>query len=247
MLRAIAGNQQQSQALQNVVIVTTNWDKPQAADVEDAKETDLQGLLTLALNISPDQFMRHDGSKWSALRIVNIVKGKTPTPLYIQTQLESNADPAFTKAAEEMLGDINTFIQAKRVEDINLRDQIRRARSSGDRSTATTLIDQLTQLGAALGHLEAEENKLEASVDWDQASRDNIQLEGKITEMHGLATTDWKAEYERMKNEAVCILFTMPKKVFHSAILGRTCISTRPAWISDMQWDVRTTRRVITR
>ena len=219
MLRAIAGDQQQSQALQNVVIVTTNWDKPPAAGVNrDAKEVELYAwLLTPILNIGLDQCMRHDGSKWSALRIVSIVKGKTPTPLYIQIQLESNTDPAFTKAAEEMAGDINTFMQAKRAEDNNLRDQIRHARSSGDRDRVTTLIGQRTQLKAVLDRLETEEDKLEASVDWDQASRDNVQLEEKITEMHDLATTDWRAEYERMKNEAVCILFTMPKKVFFTA------------------------------
>lgn len=203
MLRAIAGDQQQSQALQNVVIVTTNWDKPLPAGVDrNAKETDLQGLLTPELNISPDQSMRHDGSKWSALRIVNIVKGKTPTPLYIQTQLESDADLAFTKAAEEMVDDINTFIRAKRAEDDDLRVQILRARRSGDRTRATTLTDQLTQLGPVLDCLRAEAAKLQTPVDWDQASRDNAQLEGKITEMRDLATTDWKAEYERVKNEA---------------------------------------------
>jgi hypothetical protein len=208
MLSKIAGDQQH--AARNVIIVTTGWEKPVPQGVDRAaNQASLQTILAPTFN--SDQSMQHDGSKWSALRIVNFLKMKTPTLLYIQTQLANDADPAFTSAGVELLGDIDSFIQDKREEDDRIRNRLRMARRDGDRARATTLADNLTQLGVLLDRLRAEEPKLEASVDWDQATRDNAQVEAKITEQYTLATTDWKAEYDKAKAEAVCILITIPK------------------------------------
>ena len=215
MLSKIAGDQQH--AARNVIIVTTGWEKPVPQGVDRAaNQANLQTILMQTFN--PDQFRQHDGSKWSALRIVNFLKMKTPTLLDIQTQLANNADPAFTSAAVEMLGDIDAFIQAKREKDDCIRNRLRMARRDGDRARATTLANDLTQSGLLLDRLRAEEPKLEVSVDWDQATRDNAQIEAKITEQYTLATTDWKAEYEKAKAEAVCILITMSKQISHTQV-----------------------------
>ena len=222
MLSKITGDQQHF--ARNVIIVTTGWDRPVPQGVDRAaNQANLQSILSPTFN--SDQFMQHDGSKWSALRIVNVLKRKTPTLLYIQTQLANNPDPAFTSAAVEMVGDINAFIRAKRAEDDRIRDQLRTARLNGDMAGVTTLVNNLSQSGVLLDRLRAEEPKLEAPVDWDQATRDNAQIEAKITEQYTLATTDWKAEYDKAKVEAVCILITMPKQISHTptAILGSTC------------------------
>lgn len=221
MLSKIAGDQQY--VARNVIIVTTGWERPVPQGVDRAaNQANLQTILKPVFN--SDQFMQHDGSRWSALRIVNVLKRKTPALLYIQTQLANNADPAFTSAAVEMVGDINAFIQAKRAEDDRIRNQLQIARRDGDVARATTLAKNLTQSGALLDRLRAEESKLEESVDWDQATRDNAQIEAKITEQYTLATTDWKAEHDKVKVEAVCILITMPKAISHPcAISGSTC------------------------
>lgn len=207
MLSKIAGAQ-----YENVIIVTTGWDKPEPSGVNRAaKKADLKTILKATFK--PDQFMRHDGSKWSALRIVNVLKRKNPTPLYIQTQLATNPDPSSTEAAREMLGDINKRLKAKRADDEGIRDQILNAT---DKARVTTLTKALTQIGVVLGRLMKEGEKLRASVDWDQAARDNVQIEAKIKEQYTLATTDWKAEYDKVKVEAVGILITMPKQISHT-------------------------------
>jgi len=162
--------------------------------------------------------MQHDGSKWSALRIVNVLKMKTPTLLYIQTQLSNNANFRLTSAAMKMTSDINAFIRAKRAEDDGIRDQLLIARGNGNTDEETTLTNRLAQLEVLLDRLRAEERKVQASVDWDQATRDNAQVEAKIMEQYTLATTDWKAEYDKAKVEAVCILITTPKQISHTQV-----------------------------
>jgi len=222
MLSKITGDQQHF--ARNVIIATTGWDRPVPQGVDRAaNQANLQTILAPTFN--SDQFMQHDGSKWSALRIVNVLKTKTPTLLYIQTQLANDPDPAFTSAAVELVGDINAFIRTKRAEDDRIRDQLPIARGNRDMAGVTTLTNNLTQLGVLLDRLRAEESKFQAPVDWDQATRDNAQIEAKITEQYTLATTDWKAEYDKAKVEAVCILVTMPKSRYltPSAILGSTC------------------------
>ena len=215
ILLKIAGDQQH--AARNVIFVTTGWEKPVPQGVDRAaNQASLQTFLTPMFN--SDQIMEHDGSKWSALRIVNVLKRKTPMLFYIQTELANNANPAFTSATVELVDDINAFIQAKQAEDVCIRDELQIARRGGDRARVTTLANNLTQLGVFLDRLRAEETKLEVSIDWDQATRDNVQIEAKITEQYTLATTDWKAEYDKVKVEVVCILITIPKQISHTKV-----------------------------
>jgi hypothetical protein len=184
ILSRIAGDS----ALKNVIIVTTKWE-------QIAKEAALRGLLK---QILPDQFKRHDGTKLSALNIIDSILKKTPELLRIQIELEADKDPASTTAGQELIEDINELITAKQAEDRQLRKDIANARKVKDKDKMKVLDAKLDKLGNILGRLKAEQDKLEAPVNWEQAEIDNTALDSAVKERHDLVTTDWKAKYDKL-------------------------------------------------
>jgi hypothetical protein len=123
---------------------------------------------------------------------------KTLEPLRIQIELEANKDPAYMTAGVELFEDISGFITAKQAEDRQIRKDIVHARRAEDKDKVNVLDAKLAELGVVVDHLKAEQNKLEAPVDWQQAEIDNTALDSAVKEQHDLITTDWKAEYDKL-------------------------------------------------
>ena len=193
MLEQIVGEQ----ALENVVIVITGWDQIPNTH-RDAKEAELACLF---MSFRPNQFMRHDGTRFSALNVMSSVLKMTSRPLRIQIELEVTKDPAYTSAGMELFEDIRRYITAKQMEDTRIRKEIGAARRATDKDKVTELNATLAELGVVLNRLNGEQSKLEAHVDWEQAARDNIALEGAIKKQRDLATKDWKVEYDKLMIE----------------------------------------------
>ena len=193
MLEQIVGEP----ALENVVIVIAGWDQIPNTH-RDAKEAELPYLF---MSFRPDQVMQHDGTRFSALNIVSNILKMTPRPLRIQIELEATKDPAYTSAGMDLFEDIRSFITAKQMEDTRIRKEIGAARRAQDKDKVKELNATLTELGVVLNRLNGEQSKLEARVDWEQAAKDRIALEGAIKKQHDLATKDWKAEYDKLMIE----------------------------------------------
>jgi hypothetical protein len=210
MLSRIAGDG----AMRNVVVATDRWE-----EIANATQEVLQGLFSF-----PSQFKRYDGTKLSALYIIHSVLKKTPEPLRIQIELGADEDLASTTAGQELIEDINELITVKQAEDRRIRREIAVARRAKDRVKVAALDAELAALGPVLERLKAEQIKVEASVDWNQAEIVNTALDKAVSEWHELVTTDWKAKYDELYNRL--------KAGLTSIILGRCLIAiTALEWI----------------
>jgi hypothetical protein len=184
MLLRIAGDS----AMRNVVV--TNDGREQ---ITSATQTVLECYF-----LFPDQLKQHDGSKLSALNIVDSVLKKTSEQLRIQNELEADEDLASTTAGQELIQDINDLIAAKQAEDRQIRKDIAAARKAKAKDEVKALDDKLAKLALVLERLNAEQIKVEASVDWNQAEIVNTALDKAVSEWHELVTTDWKVKYEEL-------------------------------------------------
>jgi hypothetical protein len=188
MLSRIAGDS----AMRNVVVATDRWEQ-----IASAAQEVLQGLFSF-----PSQFKRYDGTKLSAFYIMHSVLKKTLEPLRIQIELgtdeETDEDLASTTAGQELIKDINELITVKQAEDRRIRREMAVARRAKDRVKVAALDAELAALGPVLERLKAEQIKVEASVDWNQAEIVNTALDKAVSEWHELVTTDWKVKYEEL-------------------------------------------------
>jgi predicted oxidoreductase len=153
----------------------------------------LRGLFSF-----PSQFKRYDGTKLSALYIIHSVLKKSPEPLRIQIELGADEDLASTTAGQELIEDVNEFIRVKQSEDQRIRREIAAARRAKDKDKVAALDAELAALGPVLNRLKAEQDKVEAPVNWEQAEIDNMVLDRAVMQRHELVTTDWKAKYDEL-------------------------------------------------
>jgi hypothetical protein len=188
MLLEITGD-----AIRNVVIVTTKWGQIPHSDRE-SKETDLRNRL---MQFYRDPFIRHDGTKRSALNILDTANQKIPQLLGLQNEL-TLIGPADTTAGVALSSCISSLDASKREERTRLRRENRTAKMVNKDDKVKELAAALEQLEVALGRLEKEDAALNAPVDWKKAAGDNAALECAIEERHDLATKDWKAEYDKL-------------------------------------------------
>jgi hypothetical protein len=149
----------------------------------------------------------------------NAVLKKTPEQFRIQIELASDQDLGSTTVGQELIEYINDIITAIQAEDGRTRKDIAAARRAKDKDQVTALQAELADLGPVLDRLKADQNKLEAPVNWEQAEIDNIVLDRAVMRWHELVTTDWKAKYDELLVEhnqfKAGFLFTMLAQISH--------------------------------
>ena len=184
-------------AIRNIVIVTTKWDSiPDSA--RDSKEADLRTRL---MGFYQDPFIRHDGTKWSALTILSNAKRKIPTLLDL-----GDENPASTNAGTELSDHINALIDSRREQERSLEREVRslrHARTAQDKDKVDQLNRARNEVEKALNRLRNDKLALDAPIDWEQADRNGVALEAAVEERRKLATKDWKAEYDRVAGRVV--------------------------------------------
>ena len=179
-------------AMGNVIIVTTKWDR-----IPDSNRDSMEaGLRKGLMQFYQDPFMRHDNSKWSALGILNNAKKKTPILLDLKEE-----NPSITSAGEVLTDRIDKLIEFKQKEEADLRRKIITARKERNQSKEGQLKEALKRVVDTLLRLRDDTEELGSQIDWEQAARDNVALEGVIKERHDSATKDWKAEYDKLAND----------------------------------------------
>jgi hypothetical protein len=188
MLLEITGD-----AIRNVIIVTTKWGRIPHSDRE-SKETDLRNRL---MQFYQGPFIRHDGTKWSALNILNFANQKIPQLLDLQNEV-TLIGPADTTAGVVLSSYISGLNSSKREERTRLRAENRTAKRANRNDKVKELTAALEQLEVTLGRLEEEDVELNAPVDCEKTAGDNAALERAIEERHDWATKDWKAEYDKL-------------------------------------------------
>ena len=177
----------------NVVIVTTKWDQIPDSN-RDSMEAQLRNGV---MRFYQDPIMRHDGTKWSALSILNNAKKKTPILLDLK-----NENPSLTSAGKVLIDHINRVMDSKREQEAELERELPIAETGNNNSRVDQLNLSLGQVVGAIRRLRDDKGHLRGRIDWDQAVRDNKALEGVIKERRDWATKDWKAEYDKLVNES---------------------------------------------
>jgi len=137
--------------------------------------------------------LRYDGTKLSALIILENARKKLPIVLDLKNKI-----PWRTNAGKELNNHIHELINPKRDLDDKLGKLIEEA---DDDDKVKILEAEQKQLKDALSRLDDERKKLGNPINWEQAKKDNEALEGVIKEQRDSAAKDWKAEYNSVLNE----------------------------------------------
>lgn len=193
MLQHIAGN-----AIRNVIIVTTKWERIPESD-RNSKEGELRRDL---MQFYQEPFVRYDGTKLSALIILNLAKKKAPKPLALQTELEdNNSNPSRTKSGAALAHYLRRLIRSEQNRENDLDEEKSAAESANDWGKVDELTSTLRQLEDTLALLRKRLRELDVTIDWGQATTDIEALERAIKARHDSAIKDWKAEYEKVMIE----------------------------------------------
>ena len=194
--KIVRGTAPSTDPMQNVVIVTSKWDRIDESQ-RSARESRLQGSL-MQFYPPPRSFMRHDGTKFSALSIVNAAKKRNVIPFGLQNDLVTlNKRFIETGAGKELSSHIDTLIQNNHTEEADLRQKIDDARNDDDENRLQ-LRAEMERLGEVLAHLKNEWSVLRTPslIAWEQATSNSNALESAIQAQRELATKNWKAEYD---------------------------------------------------
>ena len=103
--------------MSNVVVVTTGWDQIPDTD-GDLEGSELPASLT---GPEVEDLLRHDGTKLSALIILNNATKKTPMLLDLKDE-----NPALTDVGNELIHHIGVLMKSKQELDRKLDEKIKK-------------------------------------------------------------------------------------------------------------------------
>jgi len=197
MLRRIAKD-----AEDNIVVVTTGWEQISESDTDSNPE------LELPVDLTGDQLddpLRHNGTKLSALSILNSATKKTPKLLDLKDEI-----PAYTGAGKALMDRISKLKTSNQEAERKEGDKIKKEKNM---VRVKELQAKRKQYGDTLTRLRNEERELEAPISWEQATTDNDALERAIKGQRDSATKDWKVEYDKKVAENKLLLDEKNAKV----------------------------------
>jgi len=175
-------------AMKNVVVATDGWDQ-----LANAKQPTLKTMF-----LFPSQFKRYNGTKLSALCVLDSVLRKMPQQFHIQIELGSDQDLGSTTAGQYLIEFVNEVTNGLQAKDMEIRKDIAAARRVKEKERVRVLKAKLVNLERILDLSRAEQNKLEAPVNWERAEIDSAAFDDAVNEWYESVTTDWKAKYHEL-------------------------------------------------
>ncbi|KAH8879928.1 P-loop containing nucleoside triphosphate hydrolase protein, partial [Thozetella sp. PMI_491] len=157
-------------ALQNVLLVTTMWDKVQP-EVGKAHEHELVSTREFWgwMIGKGSQAHRHDNTRGSAMSLLNVLVARGPKwerALDLQVDMvDCRLSLSDTKAGQEVEGTIRRRTEKFQCEIEELRKQMREALSSKDKKAIDMLTEQQEQMQVAIWRMEHDREQLRVNAE----------------------------------------------------------------------------------